>query len=130
MSPSSPLRHKPPEKVLILGSSALKIGEAGEFDLQNAFPGARAAAENFQNQARAIQHLGVPGAFQVALLHRRYDGVDNDDVCVVVFGEFRHLVDLALPEQRARARVAHLHGRHGADVEIERFSEAAGFLQP
>ena len=33
MSPSTPRSQPPPKKVIILGSSALKIGEAGEFEV-------------------------------------------------------------------------------------------------
>ena len=55
------------------------IGQMRQLDLQPPFPGARAFAEDFQDQRGAVQHLGVPGLLQIALLHRRELGVDDDD---------------------------------------------------
>ena len=50
-----------------------------ELDLQRAFPRARAPAENFQDQAGAVDDFGVPGLLQIALLHRRNRAVHHDD---------------------------------------------------
>ena len=56
------------------------IGEMGQFDLQRAFRGAGALAENFENQAGAVDHLGGKGFFEIALLHRRQRAIDHDRV--------------------------------------------------
>ena len=53
------------------------IGQMRELDLQPAFPRVRALAEDFQDQRRAVEHLGRPGLFQIALLHRRERRVDD-----------------------------------------------------
>ena len=50
---------------------AFLIIEMRVLDLQRPFPCARAPAEDFQDQAGAIDDLRVPGLFQIALLHRR-----------------------------------------------------------
>ena len=41
---------------------ALLIVEMGELDLQAPFPRPRARAEDLEDQAGAVEHLGVPGA--------------------------------------------------------------------
>ena len=49
----------------------------GEFDLKNAFLGAGALAENFENQPSAIKNLGFPCSLQIPLLYRRQLAVDD-----------------------------------------------------
>src|SRR5262245_41833044 len=49
---------------------ATLVVEMCELDLQAAFTRARAATEDFEDQAGAVEHLGAPGALKVALLHR------------------------------------------------------------
>ena len=68
------------------------------FDLQRAFAGARAAAEDLQDQSGAVDDLGVPGLFQIALLHRRQRAIHHHDAGFDSFDEARDLLDLALAE--------------------------------
>ena len=63
---------------------ALLIGQMRELDLQRALARARAAAENFEDQPGAVEHLGAPGLFQIALLHRRERAIHHDDAGVVL----------------------------------------------
>ena len=77
---------------------ALLIGQMRVLDLQRAFAGARAPAENFQDEPGAVEHLGVPGLFQIALLHRRERAIHHHDAGFVGFDEAGDLLDLALAE--------------------------------
>ena len=58
---------------------AFLVGQMRMLDLQRAFARARAASEDFENEPGAVEHLGVPGLFQVALLHRRERAVHHHD---------------------------------------------------
>ena len=82
---------------------ALLVGQMRELDLQRALLGARAPAEDFQDQPGAVEHLGVPGLFQIALLHRRERAIHHDDAGLEAFHQPGDLVDLALADDRSPA---------------------------
>ena len=50
--------------------AALGVGQMREFDLKRALARLRPFAEDFEDQPGAIQHLGLPRGFKIALLHR------------------------------------------------------------
>ena len=75
------------------------VGQMRQFDLQRAFLGGSAIAENLQDQARAVDHLGAPGPFQVALLHRGQSGIDDDDTDAVALARLLRRRDLAFAQQ-------------------------------
>ena len=50
--------------------AAALVFERGQLDLQAAFMRAGARAEDLEDQAGAVDHLGVPRRLEIALLHR------------------------------------------------------------
>ena len=80
--------------------AALLVHQMSELDLQNAFFGASARAEYFQNQTGAIDDLGIPGFFQITLLHRVDDMIDHNEADVFLLDHETQLFDLAPPKQR------------------------------
>ena len=75
------------------------IGEMGQLHLQTPFSGAGSLAENFENERRAVEHLGAPGFLQIALLHRGDGGVDDDHFGFDRIANRFDLFDLAGPDQ-------------------------------
>ena len=77
---------------------AFLIGQMRVFDLQRAFARARAASENLEDEPGAVEHLGVPGPFQIALLHRRERAVHHHDAGVELLISPGEFLDLAFAE--------------------------------
>src|SRR5260370_28950365 len=77
---------------------ALLIVQMRVLDLQRPFAGMRALPENFEDQPGAVEHLGVPGLLEVALLHRRNGAIHDDEIDLEGLGDPRDLVDLALAQ--------------------------------
>ena len=69
--------------------AAALIVQMRKLDLQRAFLGLGAAAEDFQDQAGAVEHLGVPGLLQIALLDRRQRAIHHHQFDVVAFDRAR-----------------------------------------
>ncbi len=70
-----------------------------KLDLQRAFLGARALAEDFEDQPGAVDDLRVPGLLQIALLHRRERAVDEHEAGFLRAHDAFDLLDLALAEK-------------------------------
>ena len=109
---------------------ALLIGQVRVLDLQRAFARARAPAEDFQDQPGAVEHLGVPGLLQIALLHRRERAVHHDEPAFEAFHEAGDLLDLALAEIGRGADLAERHDPGFDDVEIDRAREPDRLVEP
>ena len=67
-------------------------------DLQRAFARPGAPTENFENKAGAVEHLGAPGLFEIALLHRRERAIHHHDAGVVGFDQPGDLLHFAVAE--------------------------------
>ena len=89
----------------------------------------RPLAEDLEDQPGAVEHLGVPGALQIALLHRAQLAVDDDQVDLLVadlvvagvlHGHDRRL--LLHPEGEGDA-VGHVLGVHLDVVELTELEE-------
>ena len=77
---------------------AFLIGQMRVFDLERAFARARPPAEDFQDKAGAVEDLGAPGLFQIALLHRRERAVHHHNAGLMRFYQSGDFLDLALAE--------------------------------
>ncbi|MGY4217090.1 hypothetical protein ACVMFB_003589 [Bradyrhizobium sp. USDA 4522] len=110
--------------------TAALIVEMGELDLQRAFLGLGAAAEDFQDQAGAVEHLGAPGLLEIALLDWRQRAIHHHELDLVAGDEAVDLLNLALAEIGRGPNLADRrdHGVHHR--EVDRTSEAGGFLDP
>ncbi len=78
--------------------------ELGQFDLQLAFVRTRAQREDVENEAGASDHAALAVLFEIALLHRTQDVVDEDQVGVVDLLDLAQFVDFARTEQETRIR--------------------------
>ena len=75
-----------------------------QLHLQAAFAGGGPFAEDFENERGAVQHLGVPGLLQIALLHRAKLGVDDDNFRLMQPCQIGDFLDLARTWQRGGNR--------------------------
>src|ERR1700756_3388410 len=101
-----------------------------EFDLQRALLRFRAAAKDFQDQAGAIKHLGVPGLFQVSLLNRRQRAIHHDQLDVMAGDETDNLLDLALAEIGRGANLSDRRNQRVRDLEIDGARKPRGLVKP
>ena len=109
---------------------ALLIGKMGEFDLQAAFAGGRALAENLQDQAGAVDHLGFQVAFQIALLHGRERAIHDHHVDTQGIDGLAQVFDLARPEPGGRADTIHRGFQRIDHIERNGRRQADRFLKP
>src|SRR3954451_24694074 len=101
-----------------------------KLDLQRAFLGLGAAAEDFEDQPGAVEHLGVPGLLEIALLDRRQRAIHYHEFDVMPADEPNDLLHLALAEGGRWPNLADRGNQRVGDSEVDRAREANGFLQP
>jgi hypothetical protein len=118
--------------------AASLVIQGRQFDLQPAFAGPGALAEDFQDQAGTVNDLAFPGLFQIALLNRGQRGIDDDQgdfslafrcFWFVVVDEMAEALDGAGAEKCCRAGPAQGHDFGMGDREINGVRQADGFVQ-
>ena len=100
-----------------------------QIDLQRAFLRGGAAAENLQDEAGAVDDLGVPFLFEIALLHGRQWMIDDDEAGILRIEHARDFLDLAGSEQGRRARLRHRYDQAFDDIEIDGARQPLGLFQ-
>ena len=81
---------------------------------------AGALSEDFEDEPGAVDHLGLPAPFEVALLHRAERGVDDDEANRALSNDGAQILDIAAAEQRRRDRPRNAHDLRADDVEVDR----------
>src|SRR5438105_60053 len=99
---------------------ALLILEMRKLDLEHAFAGMSTAAKDFENEAGAVENLGIPGALQIALLDRRKRGVDDDEIGLALLHDSGDLGDFARAEKSRRSWFGKRSDQFGDDFKIDR----------
>src|SRR5262249_35637203 len=110
--------------------TALLIDEMRMLDLQRAFAGAGALAENLQNETGAVEHLRVPRLLEIALLHGRDRAVHDDQVDIERLGDAGNLIDLAFAEIGRGADFGDRHQPGLDDIESDGAREADRLFEP
>src|SRR5579862_1591175 len=100
-----------------------------QLDLEPALARLRPLAEDLQDERRAVEHLGVPGLLEIALLDRRELGVDDDDLGLERQRFRLDLVDLAAADQRRGHRTGERRDVAGDDAEPDRDGQPDGLFE-
>ena len=109
---------------------AALIVEMRKLDLQRAFLGLGAAAEDFQDQPGAVEHLGVPGLLEIALLDRRQRAIHHHQFDVVARDQPGDLLDLALAEIGRGPDLADRRDQRLRDRQVDGARQTRRFLEP
>ena len=99
--------------------AALLMHEMGELDLQASLAGLGAGAEYLEDEAGAVEDLGLPAPLEIALLNGREGMVDDNERNPLGKEDARKLSNLARAEKGSRAWSRHTDGARKTDIEID-----------
>lgn len=95
------------------------IIEMRQLDLQSSFGCRGALAENFEDEAGAVDHLDLEPLFQIALLDGREAAIDDQQFGLLILQAVRDDLDLSPAEQRGGPRRADPERMCGADLDSD-----------
>ena len=105
------------------------VRQCSKFDLQPAFMSARAGAENLKDQSGAVDNLGLPAPFKIALLHRAQRRV-NDNKPDLVFRDNRaQRLDVPGAEQGCRYGASQSDGLGAHNIQIDGTRQSDRFFE-
>ncbi len=96
----------------------------GELDLQHAFARGGALAENLEDQAGAVEHLGAGFLFEIALLHRSKRCIEEQQLDLLGLNAITKRFDLPGPQQGRGLHLANLDDLGEDRSETDRRREA------
>ena len=105
--------------------AAALIRKMREFDLQAAFPGLRAFAEDLENEGGAIENFGLPRLLQIALLDGAQMRIDDDHFGFEAACIRGDLFDLAATDECCRNWARHRNDHLRDDLKADRRSQPA-----
>ena len=106
------------------------IVEMGELDLEPALRGRRALAENLEDQAGAVDHLGLGPVLEILLLDRGDRGVDDQQLGLRPADRVGDLLDLARAEQGGGLGLADAELEPVLDDHADRLGEPGRLVEP
>ena len=109
---------------------AALIVEVRKLDLKRAFLGLGAPAKDFKDQPGAVENLGIPGLFKIALLDRRQRAIHHHEIDLMPGDKACDLLDLALAEIGRGSDLADRCNDGFGDGQIDGARKTDGFLKP
>jgi hypothetical protein len=111
------------------GEARQAVLELSQLDLQPPFVCGGAASEDIENERRAVDHLDIERAFQVALLRRGEVVVDHDDVVPGFFPAHSDLFQFPFTDVGAGQRMSELLRSRTDDLDIDGLGQASQLFQ-
>src|SRR3954465_12944060 len=91
---------------------------------------AGALAEDFEDEAGAVDDLGLPAAFEVALLHRGERRIDGDKADIIVGDDAAQHLDIPAAERGRGARRSHPDDLGANHIEVDGPGEPCRLREP